>query len=56
TPLTLGLGVTDIFGYTTISTANPNSGALTGFTIMVQGVGIDPAGFQLSSPVIVQLQ
>lgn len=56
TPLTLGLGVTDIFGYTTISTANPNSGALTGFTIMVQGVGIDPAGFQLSSPVLVQLQ
>tara|TARA_R110002072_G_scaffold46591_1_gene128831 strand:+ start:81960 stop:83516 length:1557 start_codon:yes stop_codon:yes gene_type:complete len=56
TPITLGFGVSDAFGYTTISTPNPNTGAFMGFTLMVQGVGLDPTGFQLSSPVVVQLQ
>lgn len=55
-PLTLGVGITDNFGYTTLSTPNPNTGAFAGFTVMVQGLGLDPAGFNLSSPVIVQLQ
>ena len=55
-PLLLGFGITDAFGYASVSVPNPNNGAFAGFTIMVQGLTFQPAGLQLSSPVIVQLQ
>jgi hypothetical protein len=55
-PFSLGLAVTDPFGYGTVSVPNPNTGGLTGFTLLVQGIALQPAGFQLSSPMLVQLQ
>lgn len=55
-PITFGFGVTNNDGYLTLSTPNPNTTALTGFTLMVQGLGLATGGFQLSSPVVVQLQ
>lgn len=55
-PVTFDVGLTDSLGYATLSTPNPNTTALTGFTLMVQGLGLAAAGFELSSPIIVQLQ
>jgi hypothetical protein len=55
-PFTLGLAVTDVAGYGTVSLPNPNVGGFTGFTLMVQGIGLQPNGFQLTSPMVVQLQ
>lgn len=55
-PFSLGLTVTDPFGYGTVSVPNPNGGGLTGFTLLVQGIGLQSGGFQLSSPMLVQLQ
>ncbi|MCK5940887.1 MAG: hypothetical protein KAI24_02860 [Planctomycetes bacterium] len=55
-PISLGIAITDGFGYTSVSIPNPNPGGLAGFTLMVQGVGLRPGGFELSSPVLVQLQ
>lgn len=55
-PLLTGFGITDAFGYTTVSVGNPNTGAFAGFTIMLQGLVFETGGIQLSSPVIVQLQ
>jgi hypothetical protein len=56
TPVSLGLGLTDAFGYTSVTVPNPNPGGFAGFTLMVQGVGLQPGGFELSAPVLVQLQ
>lgn len=57
TPASFGLGLTNSFGYATLSAPNPNTGAFTGLTIMAQGLGLPPSGeFQLSSPVVIQLQ
>jgi hypothetical protein len=44
------------FGYGTVSVPNPNPGGFTGFTLMVQGVALQPGGLELSSPMLVQLQ
>jgi hypothetical protein len=55
-PFSLGLAVTDPFGYGTVSVPNPNTGGFTGFTLLVQGLALQPTGFQLSSPMLVQLQ
>jgi hypothetical protein len=52
------LGATAIgpFGYGTVSVPNFNPGGFAGFTLLVQGISLQPAGFELSSPMIVQLQ
>lgn len=55
-PLTLGASVTDAFGYATLSIPNPHDGTFAGFTLMVQALGLAPGGFQLSSPLLVQLR
>lgn len=51
-----GSAVTDAFGYGTVSIPNPNTGGFTGFSVMVQGFALQPNGFQLSNPLVVQLQ
>ena len=51
-----GSALTDVSGYGTVSVPNPNTGGFAGFTIMVQGVALQPAGLQLSTPLLVQLQ
>jgi hypothetical protein len=43
-------------GYGTISVPNPNVGNLVGVTLTVQGLALSPAGLELSSPLLVQLQ
>lgn len=43
-------------GYGTLTVPNPNPGGFAGFTLMVQGIALQPAGFELGSPMIVQLQ
>ncbi len=52
----LGFAITDGFGFGTVTVPNPNAGGLTGVALTVQGIGLVPAGFQLSSPMLVQLQ
>ncbi|MFY9343414.1 MAG: hypothetical protein WAT39_13035 [Planctomycetota bacterium] len=52
----LGLAVTNAAGYGTVTTPNLNTGGFTGITLMVQGIGLQPGGFQLTSPLLVQLQ
>jgi hypothetical protein len=54
--LSLGSTVLDFAGYGTISVANPNLGGFTNFALMAQALALTPAGFQLSSPLLVQLQ
>ncbi len=54
-PLTLGVTVTDFYGYGTVSIPNPNNGAYAGLTLMVQALGLQPSGFQLSTPLLTQL-
>lgn len=54
-PLTLGVTVTDFFGYGTVSVGNPNNGSFAGLTLMTQALGLTPNGFQLSTPVLTQL-
>lgn len=54
--LTFGLTLTDINGYGTVSIPNPNTGGFTGLTFLLQGLALQPAGFQLGSPMVVQLQ
>ncbi|MEO6593947.1 MAG: hypothetical protein ABIP94_04255 [Planctomycetota bacterium] len=54
-PLTLGVAVTDSFGYGTVSVPNPNTGAFSGTTLMVQGLGLAPTGFTLTTPLLTQL-
>ena len=55
-PLPLGLGLTDPFGYASVTVPNPNPGGLTGVTALVQGVGIRAGALELSAPVVLQLQ
>jgi hypothetical protein len=52
----LGAAVTDGYGYGTVTVPNPNTGGFTGFNLMVQGIALQPTGFQLSTPMLVQLQ
>ncbi|MBL8756703.1 MAG: hypothetical protein JNK15_25630 [Planctomycetes bacterium] len=52
----LGFTVTDSFGLGTVTVPNPNTGGFTGVTLTVQGIGLMPSGFQLSTPMLVQLQ
>ncbi len=52
----LGAAVTNAAGYGTVTLPNLNTGGFTGFTLMVQGIGLQPTGFQLTSPMLVQLQ
>lgn len=54
-PLTLGIAVTDGFGYGVVSIPNPNTGAFAGTTLMVQGLGLAPTGFTLTTPLLTQL-
>jgi hypothetical protein len=54
--LTLGLAVTDAFGYGTVSVPNPNTGGFTNLNLLVQGVGLGGAQLELSSPMCVQLR
>ena len=54
--LSLGAAVTDVYGYGTVTTPNPNTGGFTGFNLMVQGIALQPTGFQLTTPMLVQLQ
>jgi hypothetical protein len=55
-PVTMGVTVLDSFGYGTVSIPNPNTGGFTGFTFMAHALALQPTAFQLSSPVLVQLQ
>jgi len=55
-PLPLGLGLTDPFGYASVTVGNPNPGGLTGVTALVQGAGIRAGALELSAPVVLQLQ
>lgn len=55
-PLSLGTTVLNPFGYGTFSLPNPNPGGFAGFTFMLQGFALQPSGFELSSPLLVQLQ
>jgi hypothetical protein len=55
-PFSLGFAITDAFGYGTVSTPNPNNGSFAGFTLVVQGVGLVGSSFQLTTPMLVQLQ
>ena len=52
----LGTALTDTYGYGTVTIPNPNPGGFTGFNLIVQGIALQPAGFQLSTPMLVQLQ
>jgi hypothetical protein len=54
--LNLGATITNSHGYATITRANPNLVGLSGFTAMVQGVGLHAAGLQFSTPILIQLQ
>ncbi len=51
-----GSVLTDQFGYGLVSIPNPNTGGFTGFSMVVQGIALQPTGFQLSSPMLVQMQ
>jgi hypothetical protein len=53
---TFGFTVTDANGLGTVTVPNPNTGGYTGVTLIVQGVGLAPGGFQLSTPLLAQLQ
>ena len=55
-PLPLGIGLTDPFGYASVTVGNPNPGGITGVTALVQGVGIRAGALELSAPVVLQLQ
>lgn len=57
-PLSLGVAVTDAFGYASVSVPNPNTSAtFSGINLMVQGLSFGLTNdFMLSSPVLVQLQ
>lgn len=52
----LPLVVTNGSGYATVTTPNLNTGGFTGINLLVQGIGLQPTGFQLTSPMLVQLQ
>ncbi len=54
-PITLGVAITDGFGYGTVSVPNPNTGGFPGATLLVQGLGLAPTGFTLTTPVLTQL-
>lgn len=53
---TMGTALTSAQGYGTVTIPNPNTGGLTGFNLMVQGIALQASGFQLSTPMLVQLQ
>jgi hypothetical protein len=53
--VSLGVVFTDAFGYGTLTLNNPNNGTFPGVTLMVQGIGLQPTGFQLTTPLLVQL-
>ena len=53
--LTLGSAFTGQSGFGTVTVPNPNVGGFTNFNLVVQGVALQPSGFQLSTPMLVQL-
>ena len=53
---TLGLAVTDANGYFAYSSTNPHTGAYTGLTLVLQAVALNGAGFQISTPLTMQLK
>lgn len=55
-PQPLGLVLTDGFGYAPITFPNPNTGAFTNFMFMLQAIALQPTAFQLSTPLLVQMQ
>jgi hypothetical protein len=55
-PQTLGLAVSDVNGYATWSFANPNAGGLAGVALVLQAAESGPAGFRVSTPVLMQLK
>lgn len=52
---TMGSTITNAQGYGTVTIPNPNNGGLTNFNLMVQGIVLQPTGFQLTTPMLVQL-
>jgi hypothetical protein len=48
--------LTDGFGYAPITFPNPNTGAFTNFMFMLQAIALQPTAFQLSTPLLVQMQ
>lgn len=55
-PVSVGTTTLNPFGYGTFNLPNPNPGGFAGFTFMLQGFALQPNGFELSSPLLVQLQ
>lgn len=55
-PQPLGIVLTDGFGYAPITFPNPNTGAFTNFMFMLQALALQPTAFQLSTPLLVQMQ
>ena len=52
----LGLTVTDGFGYGTWLFGNPNLGGYSGLTFVLQAAVIQGSTLQISTPVLTQLQ